>query len=212
MASDAQIIANRNNAARSTGPRTPEGKARSARNFRSHGACSTWLLPDESRPAFHALRAAYLAQYQPANETESFLVARLTLAAWRLNRLGSLEGRVLARHHESALVDRDWARAITDVLHSVLLPDPPDEEPGPPRPPAGPIVDPVARAYMRDSERGNTITKLARYQTALERSYYRALHALEHVRKPLGPRVAPDAGGTVITARLQIGPEIGFGS
>jgi len=27
-------------------------------------------------------------------------------------------------------------------------------------------------AYIRDSERGNTITNLARYQNTLERSYY----------------------------------------
>ena len=36
---------------------------------------------------------------------------------------------------------------------------------------------------MRDAERGNSIAKFARYQTALERSYYRALHELTALRQ-----------------------------
>ena len=37
MSSDAQIQANRANAQKSTGPRTPNGKARAAQNARCHG-------------------------------------------------------------------------------------------------------------------------------------------------------------------------------
>ena len=40
MATAAQINANQPNARRSTGPRTPEGKAASARNSTSRGLCS----------------------------------------------------------------------------------------------------------------------------------------------------------------------------
>ena len=41
---------------------------------------------------------------------------------------------------------------------------------------------PPTNQPIRDSEHGNTITKLARYQASLERSYYRALHELERLR------------------------------
>ena len=43
--------------------------------------------------------------------------------------------------------------------------------------------DHVALAYIRDSQNGNLITKLGRYQTTLERSFYRALHDLENRRE-----------------------------
>src|ERR1035437_9715121 len=39
--SDKQLAANRANAARSTGPRSPEGKSRSAQNTRKHGFTAT---------------------------------------------------------------------------------------------------------------------------------------------------------------------------
>ena len=45
-----------------------------------------------------------------------------------------------------------------------------------------PAEDPVARAYIRDSQNGNTLHKLARDQTILERSYFSALRALERRR------------------------------
>ena len=191
MPTDAQINANRANAARSTGPRTEDGKARASRNALRHGgysltygADSAALLSDENRASFHALRETYVAQYQPVTETERFLVARMTLAAWRLNRLAALEGRVVADHREAAVHNRDWAQTISAVFREALLDDPSVEAPGAPEPPAR---DPVARAYVRDSERGNTITKLARYQILLERSYYRAFDKLERLRRPPKP-------------------------
>jgi len=189
MASEAQILANRANAARSTGPRSVDGKARVSTNAMTHGgfaikhgAFAMALLSDESKAAFQILRENYIAQYQPANLTERFLVARMALAVWRLNRLASLEARIVAAHHDAALHNKDWAHSIADAFRGLILPDQPDAE-APPPPDLTVIAhDPVAHAYIRDSEHGNTITKLARYQTSLERSYYRALHELERLR------------------------------
>ena len=181
MASDAQIRANRANAALSTGPRSEEGKARVARNALVHGGCAGMLLPDEDQDAFHTLRSTYEEQYCPADETEHFLVGRLALAAWRLQRLAALEARVVSAQQERANLNTDYVRSVVDVLRGVVRREDaaavavPDAD-------AAVLTDPVAHAYIRDSERGDTISKLARYQTSLERSYYRALQQLERRR------------------------------
>jgi hypothetical protein len=166
MASAAQIRANRANALRSTGPRTAKGKARSARNALTHGAFSaTALLSDESKAAFHALRASYLALFRPANQNEYYLVGRLAFAAWRLNRLADLEPR-LVRDHQYAAIHQAQPEFDAPVLVA---------------------PDSIAHAYIRDSERGNAIFKLARYQTTIERSYFRVLHELQGLRSASKP-------------------------
>src|SRR5687767_2004550 len=54
VATERKVEANRRNARLSTGPRTPEGKARSSGNARSHGLFSkVAVLPDED-PAEYA--------------------------------------------------------------------------------------------------------------------------------------------------------------
>ena len=61
MTSAAQIEANSANAQLSTGPRTPEGKARSAANSTKLGlyASQAVLLTEEDRTEFDALESAY---------------------------------------------------------------------------------------------------------------------------------------------------------
>ena len=51
MATAAQIQANQHNAQLSTGPRTAEGKARSAANSTRHGFCSQSVLLPGDDPA-----------------------------------------------------------------------------------------------------------------------------------------------------------------
>src|SRR5204863_216604 len=72
--SDKQLAANRANAAKSTGPRTPEGKARSARNARIHGftASSFTVVRLEDLDEIARLKADAVSVYQPVNSQEMF--------------------------------------------------------------------------------------------------------------------------------------------
>ena len=48
-----KLRANRRNAEKSTGPRTPEGKARASRNATTHGVfCRDVVVPGEDRAGF----------------------------------------------------------------------------------------------------------------------------------------------------------------
>jgi hypothetical protein len=97
MASDAQIRANRKNAQRSTGARTPEGKQRSKFNALKHGLTSVHVvLPWEEDMHYQELRGVLLQQYQPENATETFLVDQVAQNWWRLNRARRVETGTLA--------------------------------------------------------------------------------------------------------------------
>ncbi len=68
MTTNAQIKANRNYAKKSTGPRTEEGKTRSAKNALKHGLLARdTVLPGEDPADFDRQLSALEADIQPAN-------------------------------------------------------------------------------------------------------------------------------------------------
>jgi hypothetical protein len=92
MATEQQTAANRENAQKSTGPKTPEGRAAVRLNSVKHGLCAqTLVLMDEDPADFDALLASLEAEHQPATPTEVILVRQMAMASWRLNRLIHME-------------------------------------------------------------------------------------------------------------------------
>jgi hypothetical protein len=91
--SSARAEASRRNGARSRGPRTAAGKARSARNALKHGlrAERYVVLLDEDWDEFAALEAALEDELAPAGALQSILARRIARAAWRLMRADRLE-------------------------------------------------------------------------------------------------------------------------
>ena len=91
--SQKQLAANRANAARSTGPRTPQGKARSAQNGRKHGfTASTFAVVRlEDLDEIAHLRADLIAVYQPVNSQELFAIERIALTQQAILRAARLE-------------------------------------------------------------------------------------------------------------------------
>jgi|GEM_PF-4573416 len=95
--SEAQREAARANGARSRGPTSAEGKARSSMNAFRHGLCSPAILaPDEDPEAFAALLAALRAEHRPTDVTDELLIERLAVALWKLDRCDRLEARLAA--------------------------------------------------------------------------------------------------------------------
>jgi hypothetical protein len=94
MATKRQIAANRRNAKKCTGPKTPEGKAASSMNALRHGLrARAVVLPDENREEFDQLLAALQDQYQPQNPAEHYLVDQAAIAQWKLVRAEVFAGR-----------------------------------------------------------------------------------------------------------------------
>lgn len=84
--SDQQLEANRANALKSTGPVTPEGKAKSSQNARRHGITAHYLvMTEQDRQAFDEFRAGMIADLAPVGDIELFLAATVAEEAWRLD-------------------------------------------------------------------------------------------------------------------------------
>ena len=82
--SSARAEASRRNGARSRGPVTAAGKARSARNATRHGLrARSVLLADESARDFAGLAGALRAELAPVGVLQAELAARVAAAAWR---------------------------------------------------------------------------------------------------------------------------------
>jgi hypothetical protein len=102
MSSLKQIQANRRNAFKSTGPRTPEGKERSRRNAVRHGlTAETVIAALEDAEDYEAFQAAVIADYDAETAVERELVLRLASVFWRLRRATGIETSLF----ESAIAD-----------------------------------------------------------------------------------------------------------
>jgi len=99
-----QLAANRANAAKSTGPRTAPGKARSAQNARKHGftASSFAVVRLEDLQEVAHLKEDLVALYRPVNSQELFALERLALAQQALLRAARLEAGLFTTALNSA--------------------------------------------------------------------------------------------------------------
>jgi hypothetical protein len=92
MDEDTQKEINRRNAAKSTGPRTVAGKARSSMNAMKHGLLSRrLLLPTEDAEVADQLLAGLWACFAPVGCLEEELVRKLHAATVRLRRADVVE-------------------------------------------------------------------------------------------------------------------------
>ena len=92
MASQAQINANRRNAEKSTGPKTPQGKLIVSKNAVKHGLLSrSGLLLGEDSEAFKQLYDALFLEFAPESAVEVSLVERIIWTIWRLQRVPRIE-------------------------------------------------------------------------------------------------------------------------
>ena len=105
MATQAQINANRQNAKKSTGPRTARGKEVVSQNAVKHGLCAKKnVIRTESQEEFDLFQDEMIADLAPAGGMELMLAKRIVSLAWRLRRAENFQNLVL-----DALMDYEMA-------------------------------------------------------------------------------------------------------
>jgi hypothetical protein len=194
MTSDKKAEANRRNALKSTGPKTPEGKAAVRLNALRHGLLSKEiLLPGEDQEALRELSEHLRDELQPVGELENLLVDRIISAYWRLRRLGRVETGIFAWERSEELAERAEREAqryesykvedLVKVLDITIIDEKKHEEAHSRarriRSEQEDETATLGRTFARDADQANAFSKLSRYETAIERTLYRALHELE---------------------------------
>jgi hypothetical protein len=173
--SEKKLAANRANAAHSTGPRSPEGKTRSAQNSRKHGlTASTFTVVrlEELDEVAH-LRDDAIAFYQPVNSQEIFAVERIALAQQSILRAARLEAGTATNCMNEAF---DGSGRPNVQLSSLLINK--DNE----------ITRPQNRNFLfaegfhRLSRQSNSISLFLRYQAHAERQYRRAIEEFNRLK------------------------------
>jgi hypothetical protein len=195
MTSEKQAQANRRNALKSTGPKTPEGKAAVRLNANKHGLRSQEiLLSGEDEEALKELDENLRAELQPVGELENLFVDGIVAAHWRLRRLRRVEAGIFAWELYGELAERaqqeahtyEWsvldtlgsAEQITDEQkHQEALAKAQEMKAKQDAETAT-----LGRTFIRDADQANAFSKLSRYETAIWRSLYKALHELQRLQ------------------------------
>jgi hypothetical protein len=95
--SEAQLEANRQNAQKSTGPRTEEGKKRCRINATRHGLTGQFhAFSHEDKSAFDEHCTNLMADFKPETYREKLLAMSIAEDTWRLNRARALENNIFA--------------------------------------------------------------------------------------------------------------------
>lgn len=154
--SQKQLEANRENA-KLGGVKTEEGKAISKYNALKHGILSKEvLLEGEDEKSLVELGKRIRVDIEPVGEVEMLLTDRVIANIWRLRRFLEVERENMSYQREEELTN-DWNKSyLTDEQRE--------------------------RKAIREMLISEDTDILLRYETAIERSIYKALHELQRIQ------------------------------
>ena len=144
-----------------------------------HGLTANNVCIDgEDQDEFDETRLSFEDELKPVGPLQTLLVQQIVMAAWNLGRLRLLESGLfqLRAADDERAIERTYTR-ITPRTRLAYL-------------------------YQRDVQGPNALTTLGRYQTRIERSFYRALHELQRLQA-----AGPSAPENKTTKQSQIVPD-----
>jgi hypothetical protein len=169
MSSQRRIQSSRANGALSRGPITPEGKAASAQNARTHQlTAATVVLTNEDAPVLEDMLATYASHFAPRNPIEADLIEELAVAKWRQRRLWAIESAAID-------LEMDVQQQEVDVKYETI--DQPTR---------------LALAYKSLNDHSKLLSNLSRYESRHRRAYEKAVAQLENKNGKNEPSPIPE--------------------
>jgi len=170
MSTTKQILANRQNAQKSTGPRSRQGRAVASQNSLKHGlsaACT--VIPDEDPAEFTLHRDQLLAELSPSTPLESILAERLVTLSWRLKRASRLQAQTINTLH-SKNTNNPFNNLLQSMMHQHSKKDTSTES----QAHLGPTI-------VKDFSNSRVLERLLMYERRLVNSLFKTLLEIQRI-------------------------------
>ena len=194
--SEKRAQASRLNGAKSSGPKTPEGKARSAMNAVRHGlTAQSAVLPGEDPAELGELSRGLLAQLRPADPLQRVLAERVVALTWKLRRVAAAEARAAEEMDERALRSWEGDRRLHREMPALM----PEAGPRPVPRDGATLLAESFREMGFNSERAvdGRLLRITQYELKLDaalRAAVRELRALKKEELNFGTEPEPAEG------------------
>jgi hypothetical protein len=174
MTSEAQILANRLNAQKSTGPLTPQGKEVVSQNAVIHGLTAVSdIISSESRPEFELFRDRMLDELAPQSPVESMLAERVVSLSWRLKRTGRIQNQAIdAMNKDNAL--SPLAKLTQSLFAKYSAPPHADRS-------SEDAALALGRLAIKDFSNARVLERLLMYERRIENSLYKTILELQRL-------------------------------
>jgi hypothetical protein len=171
MATQKQINANRQNAQKSTGPKTAEGKAAVSKNAVKHGLFTDSVVTGETEAEYAAFQSELLAELAPRGVVEILLAERVVSLWWRLRRAERMQNQAI-EDKIGRFVTNDTSRSCRKytLRDQGIRPDDPRFD-----------LDglPLGRIGNRDFANCRILDRMLLYERRIESSLNRAMKELK---------------------------------
>ena len=175
MSTEAQIIANRRNAKKSTGPFTPKGKAIASQNSFKHGLFARQaLINSENKADFDLYREQFLSELAPESPMESMLAERIVVLSWRLKRIGLIQAQTI-----DALRADNKSSPLAKLTQSLLLKKANQSKTASSTPPADLVL---GRLAIKDFSNTRILDRLLMYERRIENSLFKTNLEFQRLR------------------------------
>ena len=172
MSTKAKTKANRQNARKSTGPRTAEGKATVSKNAVKHGLfAAEAVITGENQADYELYRDQFLAELLPVEMVESMLAARVVSLSWRLQRAERMQNQSIEDVIEHKVTNRSARRHQENYYYNQGI------RPGDPRFDVDHL--PLGRIATHDWSNCRVLDRLLLYERRIENSLHKTMRELE---------------------------------
>ncbi len=157
MSSKLQKEANRENAKKSTGPKTTEGKETSSQNATKHGLTASYdVIKYESQEDFDLYRHEMIDEMDPIGPMQHRLAERVVSLSWRLRRAERLHNQII-----DTLLEEDAEKYSTKFDPDLSL----------------------GNIAYRDFAFNRALDHLLMYERRIENSLYKSMKELKNLKK-----------------------------